>query len=516
MLIFRSLIAVLCFASGVVHAAETFAFSNPPGPHAVGFKIVQQYDRSRLYKTAIDRTTGEPAQGETPRPLQTLIWYPAARGGKPVIYREYLETIATEDEFGRGAADVKRMTDARIADDGGPRRELVQREAALPMHAVRDAAAEKGKFPLVVYAPGYNGTAIENADLCEYLASHGYVVMSTPSLGTHTRGISIDLEGLDTQAGDISYLIGYASTLPQVDAGKVAVTGFSWGGLANVFAAARDQRIKALVSLDGSLRGYPQLVDGGKDAAKFVTPGRVPVPLLFLGGRPRSIETAVRQKLGTSYSFMNEMKYSDVYIVSFMPMSHGHFTSYGLRMAEDNEFEEAPRADAELAHQWATRYVLNFLDAYLKSDGAGLAFINNKPAANQAPARMIFSDVRRKGTALPATIDGLVQRLASEGFDKAIPVYDEFARQTPPFKLESYEIYAWGARLDGLTRPVQSREIFRLGTHVYPEQSSMLDALGELQGKTGQVQEAIATYRKVLQMDPKSANALKYLKEHAQ
>lgn len=512
----RSLIALVLCISSFAHAAETFTLSVPPGPHAVGLKVVQQYDRSRLYKTALDRTTGEPAQGETARPIQTLIWYPAARGGKPVNYRDYLDTIATEDDFGRSATDVKHMTDARINDDGGARRELLMRELLLPMHAVRDAAAEKGKFPLVVYAPGYNGSASENADLCEYLASQGYVVVSSRSLGDHTRGIAIDLEGLQTQASDISYLIGYAGTLPQVDAGKVAVVGYSWGGLANVFAAARDQRIRALVSLDGSLRGFPQLVDGGKDAARYVTPERVTVPLLYLGGRPRSIEAAARQKLSTSYSFMNEMKYSDVYIVSLMPMTHGNFSSYGLRMAEDDEFDEAPRADVELAHNWMARYTLNFLDAYLKNDGAGMAFINNKPAANQAPPRMIFSDTRRKGSALPPTIDSMVQRLAKEGFDKAIRVYDEYAKQKPPFKLEDYEIYAWGARLDALNRPAQSREIFRLGTHVYPEKVNLLDALGEMQGKSGQTQEAVKTYRKVLEMDPKNANAAKYLKEHAE
>jgi hypothetical protein len=28
--------------------------------------------------------------------IQALVWYPATRGGKPVTFREYMETIPTE------------------------------------------------------------------------------------------------------------------------------------------------------------------------------------------------------------------------------------------------------------------------------------------------------------------------------------------------------------------------------------------------------------------------------------
>ncbi len=37
----------------------------------------------------------------------------------------------------------------------------------------------------------------------------------------------------------------------------LAVAGYSWGGISNVFAAARDSRISALINLDGSVRFLP-------------------------------------------------------------------------------------------------------------------------------------------------------------------------------------------------------------------------------------------------------------------
>lgn len=42
----------------------------------------------------------------------------------------------------------------------------------------------------------------------------------------------------------------------------------------------------------------------------------------------------------------------------------------------------------------------------------------------------------------------------------------------------------------------------------------MIDALAEMLAKTGQVDEAVKNYRRVLELDPNNANAEKYLKEH--
>ncbi|TQK10297.1 dienelactone hydrolase family protein [Herbaspirillum sp. SJZ107] len=505
-------------ATGAANAADGFTFSAPPGPHAVGFKVIQQYDRTRSYKAEIDLATGEPVKGERARPVQTLVWYPAARGGKPVTYRDYLDTVPSEDEFTRSPADIKRMTAERIEGNTNGHREALLRDIARAQLAVRDARAEGGKFPVVIYAPSYSAYAIENTDLCELLASHGYIVLSSPSLGAHTRAMTTDIAGLEAQAADISFLIGYAATLPQADTVRVAAVGFSWGGLANVFAAARDARIKALVSLDGSIRSFPKLVDGGKESARYVTPARVALPMLFVGARPKTMEALNRsENMRTDYSFMNEMTYSDVYIVSMLPMKHPDFASYALRMMPDKEFSDFgdySRDEINLQHSWAARYTLRFLDAYLKGDSSGLAFLNNTPAANGVPAHTMLTDIRRHKGSMPPTQESFVRSLAAAGFDKAIPEYARFVAQNPAFKLEESALIGWGVQLARIERPAQAREIFRLGAHLYPNQSIMYDGLGEMQAKTGQAQEALASYRRVLELDPNNLDAIRYVKEH--
>jgi dienelactone hydrolase len=199
---------------------------------------------------------------------------------------------------------------------------IARQVLAQPMWASKDAPAAAGKFPVVIYAPGHSGSATENVDLCEYLASHGYIVIASRSMGARTQSMTEDLEGLEAQAGDIAFLIGQAHGMPQADMSRIAVVGFSWGGMANVLAAARDDRIRALVSLDGAVRKYTQYVDGGKDAAKYVSPARLAVPMLFVGSGHESVEAMVKGKAKIDYSLLNQMTYADMTIVTMRPLVH--------------------------------------------------------------------------------------------------------------------------------------------------------------------------------------------------
>jgi len=507
----RLLMFVILCTAMAAHAADTFTFSNPPGPHAVGMKVVQQYDRSRLYKTSIDLYTGEPSQGERSRPVQVIAWYPAEQGGKRQTFRDYLETSASEDDFTRTRAEARRITQQMVEDGSGARRSALLRDLARPMLAVRNARAKSGKFPVVVYAPSFTASAIENADLCEYLASHGYLVLSSASLGEHRRETTLTADGLEPQARDISWLIGYAQTLRQADTARVAVAGFSWGGLANVVAASRDPRIKALVNLEGSVRYFPELVDGGKDAVRNVTPARVAVPLLYVAAQPDPDDAAGK---GTRYSFIDEMRHADVYLVTMQPMQHVDFASINQRFAGDDDFGQRSRDEVALAYGWAARYTLRFLDAQLKNDAGARAFIDSPPAANGVPAQMLTVAIRRKQADPPPTWETFAARLAAEGFDQAIPVYAQLQAQGAAFKVTQNDFIGWAANLKAHKRFAQAREVYRLGDHLHPSLGAKLD-LAEMQAMTGQPDAAAQTYRRVIEADPSNATARNYLEQHA-
>lgn len=506
----KILFGVLFSAMSLAQAASGFVFSNEPGQHGVGLRVVQQYDYSRTYKAKIDILSGQPSSGERARPLQTLIWYPAAKGGAPVHYIDYFRTVATEEVFERPSAEIDKITATRMAGGTiGLSAATIRREENRPMWAVRDARPAAGKFPVVIYAPSFGASAHENVDLCEYLASQGYVVISTAAIGPHGRSMTKDLEGVEAQAGDIEFLVGYAQSLPQADAAHVAVIGYSWGGLANVLAAARDNRISALVSLDGSVRYFPELVR----SAKYVSPERLTAPYLFVAARPNSIEDHVARKQDMSGSLLNDIKYADFYKLTMNPMVHANFSSEYQRFAPDSGwgFAEYTREETSLAMSWMARYVAQFLNAYLKNDAAGLAFLSNAPAKNGVPAHMLAID-KRASRGLPPTLETFAAGLGQRGFNHATEVYGDMQKKDADFKLGEQALVNWGYQLLRADKVKESIEIFKLATIVDPKSANAFDSLAEAYQQANDKPLAIKNYQRSLELDPTNTNAVDRLK----
>jgi tetratricopeptide (TPR) repeat protein len=302
-----------------------------------------------------------------------------------------------------------------------------------------------------------------------------------------------------------------ARAMPQADTARIAVVGFSWGGLANVLAAAKDDRIRALVSLDGSVRSYPEYVDGGKDAARYATPARLAVPMLFVGRERESIETLTQKKKKLDYSLLNEMTYADMTIVTMRPMTHPDFAAVTQHYANDQHFDEYSRSEVAMAYSWTARYVERFLDAYLKNDGKAMAFLDNRPSANRAPVHMLSVE-RRKGAGTPPTQDAFVQALQTGGFAHAQEVYDRMHAANPAFTLEPVWLNVYGYQLLRAGRVKESVQIFRLGTKLAQDWSGIADSLAEAYEAAGERELAIAEYRRALALEPSQGHAAERLK----
>jgi pimeloyl-ACP methyl ester carboxylesterase len=374
-------LCALCISHGSIFASSQtspFKFLQKPGPFPVGLKVVDQYDRSRIYSAnAPSRTTA----GDEARPLQTLIWYPSLKSPvKPMTVGDYVRLADTEMHF--NAPDEKQNR----------WRTLLKTSLDIPLWAVQDAQLTKERYPVLIYAPSDSSVSWENADLCEFLASHGYVVLASPSMGVSTRDMTDNLDGINAQARDISFLITYAQTLPNTDLSEVAVVSWSWGGSSALFAAARDPRIDALVSMDGSMRYYPGLVKMAGD----VHPESMTIPLLFFTrGDPNVLEDIGRYHDGpTAYivgpNVLNAWIHGDLLTVNMLGMAHAEFSSMFQRRESakrfaENQVADYGREDANTNHAWVALYTLKFLDAYLKHDPSGKAFLEKTPAENGVP-----------------------------------------------------------------------------------------------------------------------------------
>jgi pimeloyl-ACP methyl ester carboxylesterase len=363
-----------------------FKFTEHEGPYAVGLQVVEQYDNKRKFRDP-NSPRGRLLPGSLARPLQTLIWYPALKtDARPMTVQDYFYLAATAMHFG----------ELELSGKWKERLGYFAPTLADYLWAVRDAPPLHGHFPLVIYAAGAGGSAAENADLCEYLASHGYTVIASPSIGATTVDMAFNPAGANAQARDISFLIDYAKDLPYADTSKVAVVGFSWGGLAGLFASARDSRIRALVSLDGSLRYYPEVVAQAGD----VRPDRMTLPLLAFTQGEISLEEERQdfREAGRGPNVLNEWTHGDLVTIHMLGLAHAEFSAMNQRneavwkkITLKNDYR---REDGVPGYALVARYTQQFLDAYIKHEPAAMSYLKQAPSGAGVPAHTLTVNFR--------------------------------------------------------------------------------------------------------------------------
>jgi dienelactone hydrolase len=152
----------------------------------------------------------------------------------------------------------------------------------------------KGPFPVLIYnhgsRPGNEREERPFAYVGKMLAAHGYLVLVPERRGygksegsLFSQEVGSDrgpryVARLQQEADDVIAAAEFAKTLPDADASRIAVMGWSFGGIVSVFAASRSSLFRVVVDQAGgalSWDGSPELQSALKDAA-----GRIRVPLL--------------------------------------------------------------------------------------------------------------------------------------------------------------------------------------------------------------------------------------------
>ena len=476
-------------------ALPPFQFLQKPGPYPVGLRVVNQYDPSRK-SPVLAGGHSKPAESDKGRPLQTLIWYPALPSGiKSVKVGDYVALADTEISFDAPDQEHNKW------------RTRLKSSFDVPLWAVRDAKMAEGHYPVLIYAPSDSSIAWENADLCEYLASHGYVVLATPSLGPSTRGVSDDLAGIDAQALDISFLISYAATLPDTDSSKVAVASFSWGGISSLFAAARDPRLQVLAEIDGSMRYYPGLVASARD----VHPEQLKVPLLFFtANRMNYIEDfdADHGPLNEGRSVLNAWTHGDVTTVNMVGLSHPQFSSMFQRMKNADTFAEDQVADygqedTNTSYSWVALYMLQFLNAHVKHDAAAKEFLGRTTAENGVPKHIMGIKFR------PGSFAESMRSAVRTGEESVWKAFQSFAADPMHRYVTGEEgtINRLGYAFLQEKDPSSAVVLFKLNTKAYPDSANAWDSLGDGYEATNDIQDARMAYARSVELNPDNEHA---------
>ena len=207
-----------------------------------------------------------------------IVWYPARRAGAPMRYRDYV-ALALPDA-GPGPDGKPGTLDgyAAFLRGNGVPAAGIEAWLAAPMAASRDARPARGRFPVVLIAPGNGGAVHDEAALGEFLASHGYVAAVTPSPGWRGREMQSDADILPVareQAAQLAAALDRVRRLPYAVPARWAVVGYSFGARSALVLAGLRPGMRALVSLAGgigSAQGKGWLPADAFDRAAMTTP----------------------------------------------------------------------------------------------------------------------------------------------------------------------------------------------------------------------------------------------------
>jgi len=493
-----ALILLLALVGAKVTAAEGQAVGDPtplwsglpPGPFPVGFRVLYRLDRSRVWGPTPDSALG----GESARPIRVSVWYPALRASNRarMRYQDYIQFAAPDPYFGPlNAMLLARDTQSLREIFAGAER-YYRSALVLPMVARRDAPPARGRFPLVLYSQGWNSShQHDNVVLAEFLASHGYVVAAVPQVGETVKDLAlqINLPDLETQMRDVEFAIGVAQLLPFVERRKLALMGWSMGGIVSLWISGRNPMVAAVVGLDASFRAH--------DFVKltFSSPyfdiRRLRAPLLALQS---GNEKYVR---GQDDRVVDSLHFADRFVGRVANITHGDFSDFAM-LAKlfpvailDRTAEEASRG-----HETVCRVVRTFLDGALKGDERALGGLRDSTPF----AGLTLTHYQAAG--VPSE-EELVALAARDGLPATIAQLQQLQAAHPELVIIRYAVMTrLGYRLLREGRPDAAIDAFRLDTEAYPTSADGFDSLADGYLAKADSASARRAYERVLELLP--------------
>jgi dienelactone hydrolase len=248
---------------------------------------------------------------------------------------------------------------------------------------VRDAVVQTGRYPLVLYSHTSLGHRRQSTFVCTHLASHGYVVAAVDHTGNSfadlvdraATGAVLTPEQRDAyirriiadRVPDLRFLLdellgGVADEVSdQVDADRIGVIGWSFGGWAALAAPETEERIRAVVAL----------APGGSSKP---LPGIIPATLTFAWRRRVSTLYLVAERdRFTPLSGMHELFERTPPSKQMLILRHADHDHFGDQI----EVELCPK---QHAHLFTRSLTLAHLNAALKESDGASRFMADDPA----------------------------------------------------------------------------------------------------------------------------------------
>ncbi|MBW1295197.1 CocE/NonD family hydrolase [Aquimarina litoralis] len=474
----------------------------PYGAHKVGFKHYTLIDSTRTY-----RIKNEFNNQLTYRPIPVSVWYPAhtnIKNSQQLNVLDYLQILKEEEEW-------KNLPDEYLLDWFHYLWNTPQNKAHLPeqAHSFANAPMLKEKFPVIVYASSYEATSIENFAMFEYLASYGYVIISSPSRGTSIK----ELEGAtpraaETQSRDTEFILKEIHNYSNITMDKIALMGYSFGGLSNIITAMKNPNIKALISLDGSERYNYKVLN----KSPYFNIQRFDIPYIHFAQKdiPEAvlISDKIPAELNYQFKLYDSLKYNEAYSFKFHDLTHSYFSSFGVLFANRDKRQDKSDDEIMRSYRLLSQYTLQFLNFYLKENGN-----KNRSIASLEINDKLVSLKTKKGSKKAFNYRDFNDLALYQNYQDLIKLYQREKEKHPTLMLEEGMLNTLGLRLSFDPNKIeQGIQVFLLALHIYPDSSNLYDSLAEAYLLNKDVKNAIINFKKSLALNPQNQNAVNKLK----
>jgi dienelactone hydrolase len=326
------------------------------GPYPVGVTTTVFVDHKRT-----DAATKED------RTLVTEIWYPATDETRNLPKNKF-------SDFLPGGATPQLESLIKTAF----KKPLDEIDQIFRNNSVRDARVREGKFPLIIFSHGNRSIRNQSTFWCDYLASHGYIVVSADHTGNSAiaiingKTIFYQLNGRANsfvdRPKDMIFLLdqmtlwngGADSRFSgKIDLSKTVAAGMSFGSMTAIRVADLDPRFKAVVAMTGSPEVHTNL--------------NVP-SLYMLGTEDRTIGVTGNERIRENYAkhtgpaVMLELKngghysFSDIFKID---PNYGDGIGQGKRHETGETFNYT---SMEKTYQIINSYSAAFLGLYVKGE----------------------------------------------------------------------------------------------------------------------------------------------------
>src|SRR5690606_70298 len=306
------------------------------------------------------------------RPIVINIWYPSEKNlqGKIEKYKKYLSFNSPDPTWDVFLSRLEKFNLKTIKEnafrytilnDTIEENKLFESLFSLPINIHENSEIADGKFPLIILHPGLGGSIEEHSILCEYLASNGYLIISSAYQSNSGKIMHADWD-LERSEKDIVFLIDYAMLNLPVKENIVHLLGFSFGAQSNFNFLLKNRNIKSVVSLDSRLEySYGYDPKGYKNLPQDLLnkTDQIESPLLLFTNQE------------ASYTIIDSLSQTNRYYVMAKEFEHYDFTSI---KQVSNFLVLQKKDDIGLIDQYENykrinSMILSFFDFYTENSG---------------------------------------------------------------------------------------------------------------------------------------------------